>query len=206
MNGTELLQHVSPDENPGCGTLFRYRGVRCSQSRRVFRALDRLHEVTWSRPVERIVEVGTLYGAFTRILRDHDVSRKAEVYSFDVKDTLVDPVPDVSLLLGDVFAEPQLSTLADLIQRPGRCFVFCDGGDKEREVRELCRFLKPEDVVLCHDYVKDPGAWVADPKDWNVGQYESSYSNIKDALEAAHCEPFLELEMQRAVWGCFIRR
>jgi len=204
MRGSELFQHVAPDPNPGCKHLFMYKGLRCSQSPEVLAALDTLHDATAHQPAVTIVEVGTLYGAFTTLLRDHDISAKAQIHTFDIVPHAVGPRPPlVHAWLGDIFID-QLPRAEAIIKAPGRCFVFCDGGNKEREVNVLSQFLKVNDIILCHDYMKDPAMMGTEPAGFWPG-CESQFSNIKDALERHGCVPFAEAAMQRAVWGCFLR-
>jgi hypothetical protein len=206
QNGAELLfTHVTPDPNPGCDHIFVYKGIRCSQSREVFGALDALDVATWDEPAQTIIEIGTLYGAFTHVLCDHNISRLAEVHTFDIVDTLDMriPVPNARGHLGDVFTA-QFPTITSLIRRPGRCFVFCDGGYKEREVNVISEYLKPGDLILCHDYMKHPSMMGTEAAGYWPG-CESQYANIKDALDRNGCEPFMEAAMQKAVWGSWIR-
>ena len=204
FNGDELLlKHVTPDPNPGCGHIFVYRGIRCSQSRWVFTALDNLDAATWDEPAERIIEIGTLYGAFTYILADHNISRYANVHTFDIRRQASVEAPGVVYHAGDVFGD-QHDVVKHLITAPGRCFVFCDGGYKEREVNTFSAYLKPKDVILCHDYARDPSIVNTAANGFWPG-CESQYANIKDALELHGCTPFVEDAAQKAVWGCFIK-
>jgi hypothetical protein len=197
-----MQQFVTPDENHGCEHLFVYREHRCSQTPNVLTALDQLSDAIKDDPAKTIIEVGTLFGAFTRILQDHDISAAAAIHTFDVVVTMP-KVVGVTHHLGNVFGH-QLATVRSLIEAPGRCLVFCDGGDKEREVNTFSDFLKPGDIIMCHDYARDPklagseayGKWPS---------YESSYANMEVALARNNCVPFMEIQMQRAAWGCFIR-
>jgi len=204
MNSARLTHHVANDPNPGCEHIFVYKGIRCSQSRHVFKALDDLHDATWLNPPTTVIEIGTLYGAFTQLLRDHDVCDKAALHTFDIRDTLSKPLEGtVTRHIGDIFLE-QFPTVVSLIQQPGRAFVFCDGGNKEREVNVLCQHLKKGDLILCHDYMKDPAMMGTEAAGYWPG-CESQWSNIQEALTAAGCVPFIEELMQKAVWGCFIK-
>lgn len=204
MNGNEMMEHVTADGRGGCELLFRYRDVYCSQSRNVFTALDALYEATKDRPAETIVEVGTFHGGFTRILRDHNVSMWAKMHSFDIKDTLDTPVPNVEMHIGDCFADNG-AAVSSLTTAPGRCYVFCDGGAKEKEVNFFSGHLKPGDLILCHDYVKDASN-ITDEEAARWKNYESQFKNVKDALEKNGCEPFMEAEMARGIWGCWLKR
>jgi hypothetical protein len=204
VKSVDMMQHVTNDENPGCSHLFRYRGVRCSQSPRVFASLDTLHAaLPDASKALMIVEIGTLYGAFTRVLRDHDISNAATIHTFDivVDGTIIDGVHHH---MGDVFKQHRRTSI-DLIQSPGRCIVLCDGGDKVREFSTFSAFLKPGDLILAHDYVISPkiiGTSAAAPR-WTG--YEVTYDDIKDAIVNNGLEPFVADEMQRAMWACYVK-
>lgn len=203
MKANELRQHVTPDPRPGCGHLFEYRGIRVSQSPLVLDALDTLHDNTFNHSPDTIIEIGTMYGGFTQLLRDHDISNNCNVHTFDIRDYAGPLRGNIIRHFGDVFGD-QRQAVTDLIQRSGRCFVFCDGGNKEHEVNTFCEFLKPGDLILCHDYARDLSVVNTAANGFWPG-YESLYVNIKDALARNDCVPFLDDEMQRAVWGCWCR-
>lgn len=204
MNSAELLRFVTPDANHGCSHLMHYGGVRCSQTPRVLKALDELHAALSGEPATMVIEIGTLYGAFTQILRDHDISKAAQVHTFDVQSTLSKSLEgDIIEHIGSVF-DSNFSTVVDLIQLPGRCLVFCDGGDKEQEVRTFCQHLKVGDVIMCHDYTKE-ASWIGSAAVGGWPAYESLYCNVQTALESHGCEPFLEAQMLLAAWGCWMR-
>jgi len=208
MKSADLMQYVTPDENPGCGFLFRYRGTRVSQSRRIFEALDQLNAMLPMGTPRLIVEIGTLYGGFTRILRDHDISTHSPIYTFDIKDTVptvFDLGTNVNRILGDVFTV-QRTYLRLLLTQPIQALVFCDGGAKEREVNEFCAYLKAGDLIMCHDYVKHPDDLKDQALVGDWPSYESQWCNVKDALTANGCEPFAEDVMRRALWGCWVKR
>lgn len=42
--------------------------------------------------------------------------------------------------------------LGAVIVQPGRSFIFCDGGDKRRELATFARYLKMGDIIGVHDY------------------------------------------------------
>lgn len=211
MKTSEMRRHVTPDLDPrkNADHLFVYKGVHCRQTRNVFDSLDRLASELASDPARTIVEVGTFHGAFTQLLRDHDISAQAEIHTFDIKGfSSVVKDPNVTYVVADCWSAQCRDSIKDLVQRPGRSLVFCDGDNKEKEVNTFCEFLKPGDLILCHDYVRDVG--ILQYRDvvgnWPPDQHESHWINVKDVLGRNHCEPFLELEMQRAMWGCFIHR
>jgi len=67
------------------------------------------------------------------------------------------------LVEADVFADPRrLASLWE--QRPWPVFLYCDDGDKPREVATFAPLLRPGDVIGCHDWGPEIGpAHVLDP-------------------------------------------
>lgn len=208
MNTEQMMQFVTPDLDPrkNADHLFIYKGLHCRQTRRVFDSLDALTlAISNSRP-KTIIEVGTFHGAFTQVLRDHDISLGVDIHTFDIHDFQQPRIMETTYHVGDIFGA-QLQTFKDLVSQPGRCLVFCDGGNKELEVNTLCEFLKKDDIILCHDYAKTPAVMVPEIiGNWPPQQYESQWCNIKAKLIQHGFVPFLEDEMQRSLWGCFIAK
>ncbi len=211
MNADEMMQFVTPDLDPrkNADHLFIYKGIHCRQTRRVFNSLDALNAALADNRPKTIVEIGTFHGAFTTVLRDHDITNDTDVHTFDIKAfSSVKRLDNVTYHVGSCWETETMSVIQGLIQREGRSLVFCDGDNKEKEVRVFCTFLKPGDIILCHDYCKSKDV-MKDPSiigNWPPDQYESQWVNIQEALTANGCEPYMELEMQKSMWGCFIKK
>lgn len=208
MNADEMMQFVTPDLDPrkNADHLFLYRGINCRQTRRVFASLDALTQALVDNPPQTIIEIGTFHGAFTRLLRDHDISEGTEIHTFDITNFSKPRVEEVTYHFGNVFGDKQ-NTVKEIIAKPGRCLVFCDGGNKELEVKTFCRMLKRGDIILCHDYIASHDVLKEEIiGNWPVNQYEAQWSNIEQDLTSNGCVPFMAEEMQRAMWGCFIRQ
>ena len=208
MNAEQMKKYITPDLDPrkNADHLFMYKGINCRQTRRVLDSLDSLNVALSSSPPTTIIEIGTFHGAFTQLLRDHDISAQASIHTFDIID-FNKRVEGTTLYVGDVFGDKH-SCIVELISLPGRCLVFCDGGAKEREVNIFCKYLKSGDMILCHDYAKSLD--VMNDKNivgnWPPNQYESQWCNVKDSLTKFECVPFHEDEMQKSMWGSFIRQ
>jgi len=54
----------------------------------------------------------------------------------------------------DLLSEPQ-SEVIDLLKRKERKFLYCDGGDKVKEVCMYARYLNPGDVLGVHDWSRE---------------------------------------------------
>ena len=58
---------------------------------------------------------------------------------------------NVSFLYKDNFTPDAVQYVKDFIGN-NRAMIFCDDGDKKREVALYCKILKPNDLLLAHDY------------------------------------------------------
>jgi hypothetical protein len=201
MNAIEMMKFVSPHT---ATEIFNYRGIECQQHRNVLLALDVLNSVLEETP-RTIVELGTMWGSFTRILADHDISARATIETWDhTSNCKQDLDAKVTKRFGNVFDATNASSIAATIGQPGLSVLFCDNGDKVREVRMFTPALKPGDIILCHDYMREPSMAGTE----QVGGWrgcEVTWAKVKDAVEGAGCAPFLEKAFQHAVWGCFRR-
>jgi len=107
-----------------------------------------------------LVELGTWRAGATYVLRRACPS--VPLVSFDVACPLLTPEqylaiePHTLLLEADVFADP-LRVVQLWRGRPWPAFLYCDDGDKPREVQTFAPWLRPGDVIGCHDWGKEIG-------------------------------------------------
>ena len=112
-------------------TLF---GVPIQQT---WTALYMLEKLLTEQNFNYIVELGTGKGALTRFLK----GRKHYFESYDIK------------FGQDVFSKNVKSHVERNIDFfHGNTIIFCDNGDKPREIREYAPMLKSGDFILGHDF------------------------------------------------------
>lgn len=99
-----------------------------------------------------IIEIGFYKAGFTQYLSDK-VGNK--LYSFDIN-RLENPVRlnkiesnGSHMFVENIFAT---DTIPNLLKQDKRILLLCDGGDKQKEVKIFRGMLKPNDVVMAHDY------------------------------------------------------
>lgn len=69
---------------------------------------------------------------------------------------LVSMLPDARIIIGDVFSlDAQKVVERSMKEVGGRTLIHCDNGDKPREFREYSLKLKPDDLIMVHDYPKE---------------------------------------------------
>lgn len=111
-----------------------------------------------------VVELGTGTGAFSLYLAGYCAIHGMEFHTFDTgKAEHSHQAPNkgateaISMLGGhihvmDVFDEWTISFIDDLVKKNGVSFIYCDNGNKEREVEIYAPLLKKGDYLGVHDF------------------------------------------------------
>jgi cephalosporin hydroxylase len=106
-----------------------------------------------------IIELGTGFGATAILLGVHSHMRGAKVFSYDNKPTVTPPVQRLYDALGVTFEVMDIfenvAKIAELIRLPGRTLLYCDNGDKSKELEIWGKYLKSGDIALVHDYPEE---------------------------------------------------
>lgn len=149
---------------------------------------------------ERIIEIGTGTGAFTYFLASY---QSAPVFTFDI----VMPVHieklrriGVAFMVMNVFAREHI--IAEIIAKPGRTLLLCDGGDKAREINTFAKYLYDGDVIMAHDYALTKADFEANHY-WR--SLEVVYENVRETCEQKNLKPFWPNRMLRIGWLCRIK-
>lgn len=106
----------------------------------------------------RIIELGTWRGDFSVYFLMFCIQREAEFYTYDIvrrRRTRVKQLLEFDKChrVRDIFKHKQ--EIIELIQRPGRTILFCDNGDKQREVDTFAPHLKSRDIIAVHDWMTE---------------------------------------------------
>ena len=178
------------------------------------------------RPPIRIIELGTGAGTITLIMGlylynkiglstvNHDDIDT--VYSFD-KNPENHTEPHILNLLRflkidlnyetDILETPEnIQRVRDLIAHPGITLLLCDNGSKRKEFNLYADSLKPNDIIMLHDYSKNEETWHLLIEGHIWGTCESQYRDIEEACNRNNLEPYREDLFQNVAWGCFIKR
>ena len=104
-------------------------------------ALYMLEKLITEQEIKTIFELGAGNGALTKFFECHtphfwsfDIKNGDDVFSYRIKRL----VTEINLLV--------------LIQPWEKSMIFCDNGDKPREIRTYAPMLKKGDFILGHDY------------------------------------------------------
>jgi len=71
--------------------------------------------------------------------------------------------PRCEIILEDMFFRHHLSAISKFIEdTKGTVYIFCDGGDKPKELLTFSKFLRVGDIISVHDYVETQTGEVTD--------------------------------------------
>lgn len=110
-------------------------------------------------PLRAVLEIGTGSGAFTTFLLAQCRARRIRFLSFDKQPHTVDNAVTRELELslrcrvGDLWSSGMIEI--DSVLRSRQChplLIFCDNGDKVREVSEFACLLEQDDMIAAHDW------------------------------------------------------
>jgi len=115
-------------------------------------------EVVRDYSPEMIVELGTGRGGLTKhFLRwcpDIPIFTLDQYYLLSSDDALLFADSNVTVIItSQLFNDNNLMPL--LLSSPVKKFLFCDNGSKVEEVRFFSGFLRPGDMLGCHDWGED---------------------------------------------------
>jgi cephalosporin hydroxylase len=121
-----------------------FLGANCSQSWADFYLWEKL--LNEHPELKSIVELGTGEGGFSRYLSIQAEARGIEFATFDCVHMDVQNAPGFQML--DIFAQP--NRVVERLSSPA--LLFCDDGQKTREVDLFAPLLVPGDLLVVHDW------------------------------------------------------
>lgn len=148
----------------------RFLGVPAAQ---LWRDLEVWEKFFNEHRVKSLVELGTGDGGLALFLQTQAAWRSIVYRTFDREQPQADI--DGFMQVKDIFTAPSVREALRLMRRPA--VLFCDDGDKPREVATFSPLLEPGDFLIVHD--------------WGV---EIDYHHIPRSFEPIH-EDWTQLGM-----------
>lgn len=160
----------------------------------------------------RILEIGTALGGFTAFMgiACDELDLETKIRSYDINDRhWYDDLrkKNIDVMVKNVFSEDYISlidsSVIDFISTEGTCIVLCDGGNKKQEFNILSKYLKPNDIIMAHDYAPNSEFFEThmNRQIWNW--HEIQDSDITLSVEAYRLYPYMKDEMLSVAWACF---
>ena len=192
-----------------------YKGLGTEQNPNIIYPFN---ELIASVKPSRIIEIGTFAGGLTLILRtilDNNNLEHSNITTYDVHDPtyllpIIEDIPNVIAKTKNLFSsnysdfndEESKSEIVDLIKSSGTTLLLCDGGCKKCEFNLLSDYLKPNDIIMAHDYAPNQEYFenTMKGKIWNW--LEISDSDIIDCCVRNGLESFMAQDFLNVAWLC----
>ena len=154
-----------------------------------------------------IVEIGTFTGAFTEWM-SLNMNDNCKLVSYDINESYreIKSCRNTEFKIANCFEIETILEISNLIKNHNRVLFLCDGGDKETELKIFSRYLKPNDVIMLHDYAHTDEDYerIKSKIDWPT-PYESHFKNIERYLPDLRLKPHLYENLKSVLWGSFIK-
>src|SRR3990167_3580690 len=127
-------------------------GAKMSQAPNVIQFWEK---ILFENDFKRIVEFGTYKGGLSLFFLLWCMQRKAEFYTYDIAAFKFSRLA-YGLKLSKYFKKLNVfereAEIGRLIQCKGKTIIFCDGGDKPKELQTFSKYLKRGDLIGVHDW------------------------------------------------------
>jgi hydroxymethylpyrimidine pyrophosphatase-like HAD family hydrolase len=114
---------------------------------------------------------------------------------------------DIDFRVESCFDDKPFKDIIELIQSEGRTLVVCDGGNKAKEFNIFSKYLKPNDVIIAHDYCENDIEWKEKTDYW---QWPYEADTLPDLISLAikenNLEPYKYEEMKFLLWASYIKK
>ena len=196
-------------QNRGTSTYASEWAVQ--QNSGIFEIISRLIETT--KP-SRILEIGTAMGGLPCFLNHicDSINLPCKILSYDIIEySWYHYIRDlgIDVRVENIFLDNYTRVkeeVSQFIQQEGRTLVLCDGGSKIDEFKALSGFLKPDDIIMAHDYA--PSADYFNDhmylKIWNW--HEIQDSDVEECCKEYDLQPFNQEEFIQVAWMCRIKK
>jgi len=178
-----------------------YNGIQMSQCLGIYVGLNPDYLSTF----KNVVEIGTYNGGLTSWVFDNT---DAKLISYDIDGTInYTKRTDIDFRIDDCFNEHAFKDIIELIQSEGRTLVLCDGGDKPKEFNTFSKYLKPNDVIMAHDYSESETDWLDKTNFWQWPYEADTFPHsIEEGINENNLEPYKYEEMKFLLWASYIKK
>lgn len=153
-----------------------------------------------------IIEIGFHRGGLSIWLNDNKPTN-CNLICYDITKEYLLVNDSIDFRIKDCYLPEVINEIKELINKPGKTLVLCDGGNKNYEFNTFSNFLKVGDVIMCHDYCDDLRDYkiLQNNIKW-FSQAESFHDDIKDSILNNNLEPYYYNTFKNVLWGSYIKK
>jgi hypothetical protein len=197
---------------------YAYGHLFISQSPNVELVFHKLLSI--AKP-KRILEIGSMHGGLTLMLRDilDKIDLKDSIiHTYDINEQkfLKPFVIDrkVNIITKNLFTKnysnfentTSRKEIDTFIKQDGTSIVLCDGGCKKCEFNLIAPLLKINDIIMAHDYAPNNDFFNQYIKDKIWNWLEIQDSDVSEVSAKHNLIPFHQDLAQEAAWLCRIKQ
>lgn len=122
--------------------------------------------------VKLFIELGIyMGGSLMHVIPNLVLDDQFNYMGFEIESSIVNPKiknfaaqnPRCQLILEDYFAPRNINRIAEAIMNTnGPVYIFCDGGNKPRELETFSLYMRVGDIISVHDYTDDQTGEIKD--------------------------------------------
>lgn len=157
---------------------------------------------------KNIIEIGTAYGGFTYLLTKY--FKNADIYSYDPN--IRAGVEELAIMhnfhyinRGVALDDDISDEIINIINRRGKSIIFCDGGNKVNEFKQLAPHIKRGDLIMAHDYSKSISDFKMNVEGKIWDWCEITAEPLRETFKSYNLVPYMEDDFLSVAWGCFIK-
>jgi len=132
------------------GGVNTFTGIPMQQTWTAIYALNRF--IQNEPDLVRIVDLGSGYGGLTLFFGMCMKNRGGKVLSMDLMNLYFNPVGLVTFRKIDIFTPEAIALVKKFLKAGGKNLIFCDNGNKPKELDTYGKLLKGGDFIMAHDY------------------------------------------------------
>lgn len=112
--------------------------------------------------VRIFIEIGVYLGGLASVIMPRTEYTEFSYLGVEINEAAVDSrvklkisrLPKANIIYGDAFNSRIINKVNERINAaPSPCYLFCDGGDKSREMKTYAPLLRSGDLISVHDWV-----------------------------------------------------
>jgi hypothetical protein len=202
----------------GNGSIW-YKDQVMMQSELIYPVFEEFFKIN---KFDKMIEIGTAYAGFSLFLEDLTKKDGTKIISYDIMPIENMPFHEASpnkriekskyvlessidFRIKNTYTQEVQQEIKDIIHSSGRCAVFCDGGNKPKELNIFANIIKSGDFIFAHDYAQSPEYYSENilNKYWRWS--DCFYSDIKDSVESNNIKLYYPEYFEKVAWFCGIK-